>query len=847
VSRWLRRRAARRDGGRAGDQGAAALPALQLNGTVLTEPPLADPAPVTSPFGAPDGRSAGPSAGPSTNPWTYEWGHASADLPFQAGGRSALAPLDEGSLPAPEVEPVPAPQPTALPADDAPADASEQVARIRRDYDEALTAAGVVLFQQVAVGVDGYHVSASMATVLGWDPAAFRREGMLRSIVHPADLESFARVLPAVPPPTVDPWVETETVIDLTDPDPTNGVTPDGMQISAPAPVVRVRDATGSWKRLQIRLANGGDGRVAPVAGSFLDVTADQRDHETARRFAELVEHDPSGCLVLEFIDRSDPDTLVIRSANRAAHQMFDLDRRVVDGTPIGAVLGDASAQLVRHALFDVFHTGQSMTAERLSLGEVRGTYLDLRVDRLSDGTLGMTVTDVTGTVALEERLRHQASHDALTGLPNRALLEERLANAVAAATPEAPVALVLVDVDQLRELNEHLGLQLGDQLLVELGRRLVREVRGAAVVSRLGGDEFAVLSMPCSSDGEAAERAAAVRAALSRPFDVAGHLVECGTSIGVALAPSHAEDGRSLLRLAQSALDTAKHDGSGFHMYEATGAPSSISRLAVLTELRQGLANRDLELHYQPIVDLRTGRVDRVEAMLRWQDDRGGSRLPLEFVELAEQSGLIRPLTRWIVGEAATAAGSIGPGDRPLIVTTNLSLRNLCDPDLEVFLTQLIASGELSTELVEFEIAETELMDDPARAQETLARLSEMGVRFLVDEFGTGYTSMSTMQHLAVTGLKIDRSFISVLATDPADAAIVRSTIELSHELGLTVAADGVPDAATLSLLASFGCDHAQGVHLSPPVAADRLPERIAELEAAVRGWIGSAELHAD
>ena len=704
-----------------------------------------------------------------------------------------------------------------------------------------------MLFEQVAVGVDGFHTSASMATVLGWDPAAFRSEGVLRSIVHPADLSTFEGVLPAMPPATVDPWVETETVIDLTDPDPTLVATPEGMQITSPAPVVRCRDAAGNWRRLQIRLTRHDDGPSAPLSGSFLDVTAEHREHETARRFAELVEHDPSGCLVLEFIDRSDPTSLVIRSANRAAHQMFDLDHRVVDGTPIGAVLGEASAQLVRHALFDVFHTGQSMTAERLALGEVRGTYLDLRVDRLTDGTLGMTVTDVTGTVALEERLRHQASHDALTGLPNRALLEERLADAAADATAEAPVALVLVDVDHLREINEHLGLQLGDQLLVDIGRRLVREVRGAAVVSRLGGDEFAVLTMPCANAGEAAERAAAVRAALSRPFDVAGHLVECGTSIGVALAPVHAEDGRSLLRLAQAAMDTAKRDGSGFHLYEATGAPSSISRLALLTELRQGLANRDLELHYQPIVDLRTGRVDKVEAMLRWHEDRGSSRLPLEFVELAEQSGLIRPLTRWIVGEAATAAAAIARDDRALVVTTNLSLRNLCDPDLEVFLTQLIASGELSTELVEFEIAETELMDDPARAQETLARLADMGVRFVVDEFGTGYTSMSTMQHLAVTGLKIDRSFISVLATDAADAAIVRSTIELSHELGLTVAADGVPDAATLGQLASFGCDHAQGVHLSGPVPADRLPERIAELEAAVRGWIGSAELNAD
>jgi diguanylate cyclase (GGDEF)-like protein len=608
----------------------------------------------------------------------------------------------------------------------------------------------------------------------------------------------------------------------------------------AAAPVIRFRDAGGQWRKLQLRLAAGGSA-PGPVRGSLIDVTADESEREVARRFAEIVEHDPAGCLVLEFTDRSDPASLVIRSANRSAHRMFDLDRRVVDGTPIGAVLGEASAQLVRHALFDVCHTGESMTAERLSLGEVRGTYLDLRVDRLADGTLGMTVTDVTGTVALEERLRHQASHDALTGLPNRALLEERLAGAAATATPSALVALVVIDIDRLREVNESLGLHLGDQLLVEMGRRLVREVRGAAVVSRLGGDEFAVLTMPCVTDAEALSRADAVREVLARPFDVAGHLVECATSIGVAVAPTHAEDGRTLLRLAHAALEEAKQDRTGYVVYRPSSAPSSISRLALLTELRQGLANQDLQLHYQPIIDLRSGTVVKVEALLRWHEESGSARLPMEFLELAEQSGLIRPLTRWMLGEAVDTCLVLERAGRPLVVSINISMRNLCDPDVEAFLTQLVDSGDLDPSLVEFEVIETELMDDPARTQETLTRLSDLGLRFVVDEFGTGYTSLSTMQHLPVTGLKIDRSFISVVASDPSDAAIVRSTIELSHDLGLDVAADGVPDAATLVQLASFGCDHAQGLHLSGPVTLDELPGRISELEASVRGVLGA------
>lgn len=730
------------------------------------------------------------------------------------------------------------------------------VARMRGDYDRALTDAGVVLIRQVAPGVDRFHVSTSVTAVLGWDPTAFLRDGVLRSVVHPADLATFDELLPVSRPHPVDPWVDAEAVIDLTGAAPRPGsagvpatrrTSTDRTPAERPAPAVRFRSAAGQWRHLQVRVAPGRPGTSEPLSATLVDVTADEHARVASRRFAELVEHDPSACLVLEFLDRSEPTSLVIRSANRSAHLMFDLDRRVVDGTPVGEVLGEASAQLIRHALFDVCHTGQSMTAERLSLGEVRGTYLDLRVDRLSDGTLGMTVTDVTGTVALEERLRHQASHDALTGLPNRALLEERLGAAVAAATPDAPLALVVVDVDRLREVNERLGLHLGDQLLVEIGRRLVREVRGAAVVSRLGGDEFAVLTMRCASTGEARERAAAVREVLSRPFDVDGELVECRTHLGVALAPSHADDGRALLRAAQDALDVAKRDGSGFAVYESSGAPTSISRLSLLSELRQGLANQDLELHYQPIVDLRTGRVAKVEAVLRWQAESAPSRLPLEFLELAEQSGLIRPLTRWVVGEVARAARRLAATATPLVVTTDLSVRNLFDNELEAFLTHLVEAGELPVELVELELAETELMDDPTRAQETIARLSELGVRFVVDEFGTGYTSLSTMQQLAVEGLKIDSSFVSVVARDRSDAAIVRSTVELAHETGLSVAADGVSDVETLSMLSSFGCDLAQGPHLSGPVAFDELTRRVAELESAIRGWLGSVEASAE
>ena len=717
--------------------------------------------------------------------------------------------------------------------------AEDELGRTRAAYDQALADGGVVLLQQVSADVDGFHVSMSMAQVLGWDPLSFLSPGVLRSMVHPDDLSTFAVVFPS-PGQSPNPQLPPMPGIDLTGTASTP-ITPQSQRVDDEL-IVRFRTAHGAWARVQVRAAAHSPAGAVPH-GSLIDVTVDEQTRMPWRRFAEMVERDPAACVVLEFVDPDDPATLVLRAANRAARAMLRFEDAAVDGIPIGEVLGTASAQLVRSAAFDVSRTGEAITAERLSFAEVHGTYLDLRVDRLMDATIGLVLSDVTATVALEDRLRHQASHDALTSLPNRVLFEERLAVAVAEVGPDAPVALILVDIDRLRDINEGYGLQLGDHLLMEIGHRLVREVRGTSIVSRTDGDEFAVLTEPCSSAAEAIERAAAVSAVLDRPFDVQGHLIDVSASVGVVIAPDHAADHRTALRLAQGALGMAKTDERRFAVHRSETPSGSIHRLALLSELRQGLANRDLELRYQPVVDLRSGRVTRVESVLRWRDDQDGTRMPLEFLELAEHSGLIQPLTRWILGEAAAATRRLAHDGDQLVVSTDLSFRNLSDPDLLTFLSLLISSGELSPDALQLEVGEIELMDDPIRAVETLTQLRELGLAVIVDDFGTGYTSLSTICQLPIAGLKIDRSFVANVSSVPADAAIVRSTIDVCHELGLSVGADGVGDANILSTLVGFGCDHAQGGHLSGPVPLEQLPERIAELESAVRGWIGTTE----
>ena len=759
---------------------------------------------------------------------------------------------------------------------------TEALERTRESYDSALAASGVVLFQQVEPGCDGFHLSRSMRQVFGWDPEVFANPGMLRGMVHPDDLEAFGALVPLVVNPLLPvSHARDNSVIDLTvgskaqansaesspfgDTNPIDATSRPATHNSTEASV-RFRSAHGSWSRVLVRISNSkgdtagsstGGSAGSCLQGSLVDVTHGESDRTALSRFAELVKNDPAGCLVLEFIDPADPTSLTIRAANPSAQRMLDIEPASVDGTTIDMVFAEPSAQLIRSALFNVYHTGASMTAERLSFSEVPGTFLDLRVDRLSDGSIGMTIEDVTGTVAVEDRLRRQASHDALTGLPNRTLLEERLAAASDSAIASAPVALILIDVDKLRELNESFGLNFGDQLLVDLGRRLVQEVRGAAIVSRLGGGQFAVLTLPCSTEAEALERAAAASNSLARPFDISGHMIHCEASVGVALAPGDADDWRMMLRNASLALQEHKkrsldqQNSAGYCVFRRTAEPSSIRRLALLSELRQGLANNALELRYVPQIDLHSGRVSKVEAVLHWERPEDSTKLPADFLEMAEQSGLIQPLTRWILAEAARASttllGRSGPAisrpTSPLIITTNLSFRNLFDPDLFSFVQMLIRSGELLPNLVEIEVSETELMDNPTRSQEVLLQLSELGLRFVVDDFGTGYTSLATMQHLPVVGLKIDRSYVSTISSVPADAAIVRSTIDLSHELGLSVCADGVGDPATLARLAEFGCDTAQGAHLSGPVTMDALPTRIAELEGAVRGWIGTSD----
>ena len=433
---------------------------------------------------------------------------------------------------------------------------------------------------------------------------------------------------------------------------------------------------------------------------------------------------------------------------------------------------------------------------------------------------------DITERQRMEEELRHQALHDALTGLPNRALLQDRLYQALRTAsrlpsrgTP-GPLALLLLDLDRFKEVNDTLGHHHGDLLLRHVAERLCATLRDSDTVARLGGDEFAVL-LPATDHRGAHAAAEKIAAALALPFDVEDLPLHVGVSIGIALAPAHGEDAETLLRHADVAMYVAKREGETWAVYAPERDAYTPDRLALTADLRRAIADGDLLLHYQPKVDLVTKRITGVEALVRWTHPTRGPIPPDGFIPLAEHTGLIAPLTRWVLEAALLQAGHWRRAGLHLDMAINLSMVDLRDLGLPDTLERLLRAHAVPPTSVRLEVTESALMTDPACTQAVLVRLAALGVGLSVDDYGTGYSSLAYLKRLPVDELKIDRSFVRQMAEDAADAAIVSSTIGLGHALGLRVVAEGVEDHATWTLLADAGCDTAQGYYLARPLPA--------------------------
>jgi diguanylate cyclase len=419
----------------------------------------------------------------------------------------------------------------------------------------------------------------------------------------------------------------------------------------------------------------------------------------------------------------------------------------------------------------------------------------------------------------------HEATHDALTGLGNRRLLGEAATELFAAADAAGrAVGLILIDLDKFKDINDTLGHSAGDRLLRGVAERLRISVRGEDVVTRLGGDEFAILVTGIDDAAQAESVAAELADVLARPVEVDGVTLAVEGSVGIAVYPTDGSNTEELLSRADVAMYQAKGSHPRWRRYRADLDYSTLDRLALVAELRPAISNGDLVLHYQPQISLRTGRITGVEALARWQHTTRGLLTPETFVRAVEQSGFVQEFTRAILRQALEACAGWRAAGFDLGVSVNLSARNLLNTDLPGEVAQLLLTYRVPAPALTLEITETAMMADPDTAEQLLVHLSEIGVRIAVDDFGTGFSSLTLLQRCVLHEVKIDRSFVRRLLVEQSDAAIVAATIQLAHSLGLTVVAEGVESNQLLDALAALHCDYGQGLHIGGAMPLDEL-----------------------
>ncbi|OLC57168.1 MAG: hypothetical protein AUH85_04000 [Chloroflexi bacterium 13_1_40CM_4_68_4] len=565
---------------------------------------------------------------------------------------------------------------------------------------------------------------------------------------------------------------------------------------------------------------------VTGVIGIALDVTERVRQDQAMKEQLELY----------DAVMRSQSDLgeiLIVSEGTRPAYwnQAF-LDVTGYGGDELAAMKSffDLVVPEERDALIERVrsNTGAPMKFE-IGVRAKDGRRLDLEValTPFKSTARGGTVTvarDISERKRAQTTLEHQAVHDVLTGLPNRMLLRDRLEQAVHVARRQrSSVSLLMMDLDHFKEINDTFGHHVGDELLQQVGPRLRTQIRETDTVARLGGDEFALVLV--GADAAGAELAARhVLEQLDRPFLLEGQSLDIGASIGIAIFPDHGDDADMLLRRADIAMYAAKRSRVGYARYAAEQDEYNPSRLALMSELRAGIERSELVLHFQPVVSVPSGAVTGLEALVRWMHPERGLISPADFVPLAERSGLIRPLTQWVLTAALREARALRQIGMPIGISVNLSTRNLLDPELAGLVQKLLETWQVEPGSLSLEITESNMVSEPQRTLDVLAQLRRIGVRLAVDDFGTGYSSLAYLNRLPVDAIKIDKSFVRAMVGSESSAAIVRATVDLGHNLGFTVVAEGVEDRATWDLVAAASCDEVQGFLVARPMPADDL-----------------------
>jgi diguanylate cyclase (GGDEF)-like protein/PAS domain S-box-containing protein len=580
--------------------------------------------------------------------------------------------------------------------------------------------------------------------------------------------------------------------------------------------------------RLMLEIVPG----LTIVVGCFLMATLRALDYEALRAFAYSLGLQRKDALLGSIVESSTDCILCVdasgrvQMANAAGERLFACDPAHLREASLADLLPDliqshdAEASLLGSCGVIAEQHARRANGETLPV--------EIAVSRVAHAETPLytvIIRDVSERKAHERRLQHQATHDGLTGLPNRAALTTALDAAIGGVGAGESVALLMLDLCRFKEVNDTLGHHVGDQVLREVAQRF-QAAAGDAFLTRIGGDEFTIVVERTAGRHAVIELAQRLSDSLQTPIRAAGVALDLGVSIGVALYPEHAPDGAELLKRADVAMYLCKHRGVTCEFYDPDADDNSVRRLAMVSELRRAIGTDQLVLHYQPQVNLKSGRAESVEALLRWTHPQLGRVSPAEFIAVAESTDLIRPLTAWSIERALRQSVEWRAQDFAPRIAVNLSARLLQDVEFPDLLRSLLIVYEAAPGAIEIEITESAMMQDPERALRVIRAIHELGVVLSIDDFGTGFSSLGYLRDMPVHALKLDKSFVQHLQERERDRSIVSSTVRMAHELGLEVVAEGVETQWVADHLARAGYDFAQGYLYSKPVSAQECRE---------------------